>query len=71
VSALGPQLDEFAERWRILLRQWHDTRELWDDAVRDRFEQTTWNEFERSVPAAIESLERLARLVAKMEGSFH
>jgi hypothetical protein len=69
MSDLCSELDQLKVRWRLLLFQWDQARESWGDTVGDRFERTVWAEFERTVPDAIESLERLEQLTSRIEGS--
>jgi hypothetical protein len=69
MTALGSQIEECSQRWRLLVRHWNNTRDLWDDAVRERFERAVWVEFEKTVPAVLGSMDRLATLITKVEGS--
>jgi len=62
-------LNEARERlhncWQTLQRQWSTACEFWDDPVQWRFEREFWQDFERIVPATMEQMKRLTKVIAQ------
>lgn len=58
---------QFQQTWQRLNQQWQKTTALWDDPVRWRFEHDFWKMLERQVPAALQTMEHLARVIAQAQ----
>lgn len=49
--------------WQLLRQQWQATVLLWLDPVRYHFERRFWQEWEKTVPAALAAMERLGQVL--------
>jgi len=56
ISETGDNLDS---EWRILQRQWENTRQQWQDAVAEAFEREFWQQLETEVPYFLKSISDL------------
>ena len=65
MSNVGNAQSQLAQAWRTLQRQWQTTGEQWRDSVQRRFQRDMWQEFERTVPAALNEMKRLADVIAQ------
>jgi|Deesub1362B_J571_1020462.scaffolds.fasta_scaffold74138_2 hypothetical protein len=65
MSTLNDAYERIHSSWQALRGQWRTTCDLWNDPVRRRFEREFWQEFERTVPAAMEQMRRLAEVIAQ------
>jgi hypothetical protein len=57
--------ERLQNRFRILRTEWQRACEQWNDPVRHRLEREVWQEFEVTVPAALDELSKLSELIAR------
>lgn len=55
--------------WQLLQRQWQSTCASWNDPVSQRFEREFWQDFERTVPAMMDEMQKLAEVIAQARRS--
>lgn len=64
VTNSSMELNGTLKEMRLL---WEQTKTIWNDAVRDDFEQNHYTPLERYVLSAIRAMERLAPVLEKMQ----
>lgn len=57
--------EDLQYKYNRLKLEWQKTCEEWDDSVRDRIEREIWQEFEGTVPQALDELQKLSELIAE------
>jgi len=57
--------EDLQYKYNLLKLEWQKTCEEWDDSVRDRIEREIWQDFESSVPQALDELQKLSELIAE------
>jgi hypothetical protein len=65
MSTLNHARESIHSGWQALQGQWRTSCELWDDPVHWRFEREFWREFDRTIPATMEQMRRLADVIAQ------
>jgi len=65
MSSLGQARNQLQNAWSRLQDQWQGASDRWHDVVRQRFERDSWGEYERTLPAALKELDRLAEVIAQ------
>jgi len=60
---------ELQEAWQRLRQRWAETKTLWNDPVRQRFEREFWQPLETQMPAILGEMERLAQIIAQARRS--
>lgn len=63
--------NRFQQAWQQLCRQWQKTVALWNDPVRWEFEREFWQPLEGQVPATLQTMERLAQVIAQARQNVH
>lgn len=63
--------NQFQQSWQHLNQQWQKTIALWNDPVRWQFEQDFWQALERQIPATLQTIERLAQIIAQAQQNVH
>ena len=63
--------NQFRQSWQQLRQQWQRTAALWNDPVRWQFERDFWQPLESRVPATLQTMERLAQIVAQAQQHVH
>jgi hypothetical protein len=61
--------DTLEQAWKMLLRDWQDSREVWNDKVREQFENQHWNPLELHSRSAHKAMLNLAEVIAKARQS--
>lgn len=65
MSSLNASHDHLQTAWQALQKQWQASCDLWNDPVRWHFEREYWQGFERVVPATMDEMQKLERIVAQ------
>ncbi len=63
MSGLWDAIDELRHQWRSLEEQWETACDLWQDPVRFSFEREFWEEWEKAVRAALDTMGELAEVI--------
>lgn len=58
-------VEDFVTSFQMLNQRWEETRPLWNDIVRQRFERTYWEPLEQEARAIQQEAARLAEVLAK------
>jgi hypothetical protein len=66
LDALGEQLDEALH---ILQQRWQQTRDAWDDQVRDFFDNTYWQPLHQQTQLTRQHFQVLARAAMRSRSS--
>ncbi|MFQ5856286.1 MAG: hypothetical protein ACE5LU_11645 [Anaerolineae bacterium] len=60
---------ELQAGWQRLDQRWEETKAVWNDPVRRRFEKEHWTPLERQVQATQREMERLAQVIGQARRS--
>ena len=63
--------NQFQQVWHQLCQQWQKSTALWNDPVRWQFERDFWQALERQMPATLQTMERLAQVIAQAQQHVH
>jgi len=69
--SLGVTHNQFQQAWQQLRQQWQKTIALWNDPIRWQFEREFWQTLETQVPATMQTMERLAQVIAQARQNVH
>jgi hypothetical protein len=65
MSDLTNPIHELDDTWKVLLLRWGASKEVWQDAVQQEFEQQHWMPLEEQTRAVQRELEALAQVIHK------
>lgn len=65
MSDLTNPIHDLDAAWKVLLYRWGATKEIWQDAVQQEFEQQHWTPLEEQTRAVQRELEALAQVISK------
>ncbi|MFQ5342051.1 MAG: hypothetical protein ACE5F6_10950 [Anaerolineae bacterium] len=60
---------ELQDAWQRLRQRWEETKAVWNDLVRRRFEKEHWAPLEDQAQATHREMERLAQVIAQARRS--
>lgn len=60
---------ELQAAWQRLYQRWEETKAVWNDPVRRRFEKEHWMPLENQTQVTLKEMERLAQVIAKARRS--
>lgn len=63
--------NQVQQSWQHVNQQWQKTTAQWNDPVRWQFEQDFCQMLERQVPATLQTMERLAQVIAQAQQNVH
>jgi hypothetical protein len=55
------------QAWNVLRQQWQTVTPLWQDQVRRQFEQRFWQPLESQMPALLQEMDNLARVIEQAQ----
>ena len=60
---------EMQDAWQRLHQRWEETKTLWNDLVRRRFEKEPWTPLENQTRTTLKEMGRLAQVIAQARRS--
>lgn len=69
MSNLNSTQADLQASWRRLDQRWEETKVVWNDPVRRRFEQEYWTPLENQTRTTLKEMERLAQVIAQVRRS--
>lgn len=67
MTTLANHHSELTAAWQLAQGRWQATGEVWADQVHDQFAAQDWEPLAQHTAATVQSLERLAQVVAKAQ----
>ncbi len=65
MSNLDNTIANMEARWRTMTQRWEETKQVWNDPVRQKFEREYWITLEGLMPAVGMDMERLSQVIAQ------
>lgn len=69
MGSLNSTQAELQAGWQRLAQRWEETKAVWNDPVRRRFEKEYWIPLENQTRTTLKEMERLGQVIAKARQS--